>query len=248
MRRHTAHQPGRAESAALGFNKEDHVKPLLRTLTIAVAALSLLAVAASSAQAIEWKIEKNKLGANETITGDNIDPAVKKAVLFKFEVQAIALIIECGVASVSGEIIPTLKGTQKFKLTKCSPVALPECTVEEPIEFSVETELKEFSGTVYNVMKPQGGGKLLFKLTLKGAKCVLAGVHEVKGSTCAKTEIKGEEKESYPVAFTKAHQEACEAGGVESLVFGPGSETANFKGTIWSVLTGGNKGKKWGVG
>jgi hypothetical protein len=224
------------------------LKLLLRTLTIALAALSLMAAAASSAQAIEWKIEKNKLGANETITGDNIDPATKKAVLFKFEVQAISLIVECGTASVPGEIIPTLKGTQKFKLTKCSPVALPNCTVEEPIEFSVETELKEFSGTVYNVMKPQGGGKLLFKLTLKGAQCAPAGVYDVKGEACAKTEIKGEEKESYPVAFTKAHQEACEAGGVESLVYGPLLESANFKGTIWSLLTGGNKGKKWGVG
>ncbi len=77
---------------------------------------------------------------------------------FKFEVQAIALIVECGAASVPGEIIPTVKGTQKFKLTKCSLVAIPECTVEEPIEFAVETELKEISGTIYDVMKPQGVG------------------------------------------------------------------------------------------
>lgn len=224
------------------------MKPMLRTLAIAVAALSLLAVAASSAQAVEWKIEKNKLGANETITGDNIDPATKKAVLFKFEVQAFGLIVECGTVSVTGEIIPTLKGTQKFKLTKCSAVALPNCTVDEPIEFSVETELKEFSGTAYNVMKPQGGGKLLFKLSIKGAGCSAAGVHDVKGEACAKTEMKGVEAVAYQVAFTKAHQEACEAGGVESLVFGAGLESANFKGTIWSILTGGNKGKQWGVG
>jgi len=224
------------------------VKPVLRNLAVALAALSLLPVAASSAQAIEWKIEKNKLAANETITGDNIDPATKTAVPFKFEVSALTLIVECGVASMSGEIIPTVKGTQKIKLTKCAPVALPKCTVEEPIEFSVDTELKEFSGTIYNVMKPTGGGKLLFKLTFQGAECIFKGTWEVKGATCSKTEAKGQEKVSYPFAFTRAHQESCEAGGVESLTFGPGLETANFKGTIWSILSGGNKGKNWGVG
>lgn len=222
------------------------MKSLLRNGAAALAVFVLLAVAASSAQALEWKVAGAKLLAKETITGNNIDPATTKAVPFKFEVPTEgSLVVECPEVTVTGDISPANKGTQKIELKKCIVVASP-CEVEAPPQFSVETELKEFSGVAYNVMKPAGGGALLFNLKLKN--CGIAGNHEIKGEACSKTEAKGVEAVSYPFAFTKAHQESCEAGGITSLVYEPNKEPAYFKGTIWATLSGGNKGKKWGIG
>lgn len=205
-------------------------------LTLLILAMALLTAAAcaSTASAAAWTIEGKTLGE----LGLSEESVTSTATPMSIEVPKLSLKVECELEKGTGKIFAASTDEATMELSKCKVVGSKVCTVTEPIVLKVKTELIKKAGIVYDVLKPLTG-EVIGTLTLKGELCPFPKELKLTGSTAGQLELGEAVKQG--LGFSKA---IAEAAGTSMLA---GANSAFLIGTSNRELSGGKKGKKWGV-
>lgn len=215
---------------------------VLAVLTVA-AAMAGIGAGVAMAASPEWLVEgvevaklKPAEAPKEGATGEFAIASTIAGV--KFEV-------ECD-ADITGRIKPGGQGEATFELTECAFGTPVTCSLAEPAFVAGATQLANLEGTMYDVLKPKVAGGRLATLEFKGAKCAIAGIVVVKGSTCAGIgPEKAEAVFQFPDYAVTALKDCAEAGVATGLHIGV--EPAVIEAETEERLVALNLGEKWGA-
>lgn len=222
-----------------------------------VAALGMLALAASAAQAEgEFKIEGKTL-TELKITEESLEgkAAAGEAGLYKLLIGALNLTILCTAVELRGaaRILPggvihaiTLYLNCTAREDKAGEAEIKSCTVTDteaeamPGMFSITLlgNVVTLGASRFLIVKPSVGTTLA-TIVLKGESCALPEKTELKGTYAAA--IGTEAKELSLTSVGAKLEEELKVG----LTFGKNKATVS--GTTLEELTGSHKGQKWGV-
>lgn len=221
-----------------------------------MAALSLMAIAASSAQAVElghWYTRATPGGA-ETLLNSTGTLVVEKDVMPTLEVAGLNVKVLCtDVESESATIESTGKGAAALAFkTSCearsiSPDAKLPCTVAESIKASVlALPFLHSDGKVYYLFEPSAGTTFT-TLKFGGAECTLPEEVKVTGTAVVEECLHHDFN-----VFLLRHllQEASASlfsSGTLKDALKFGAQSARLNGSIWLKLTGAHNDLEWKV-
>jgi hypothetical protein len=207
-----------------------------------MAALSLMAITATAAQAGEFKVKGNSF-ASQSIKSESVEGQVA---LSEFSVWGLGIQIHCPVGDLSGTIFQG--GTVKLEVLflECQVAGNKNCTIYEQeeenpgkIRTAGEGELIFHNGNHYVKFESEA-----FNIVyIKGAKCTLPEEMVAQGS--AALEVSTALSELVNQSFSNIDYETEELLGVSLFCSAEPSTVLGTEGTI--SLSGTREGQAWGV-
>lgn len=211
-------------------------RPRLPLLTaLAVVALVLVGVMASTAQAFEWHVGGQTLvergAASETTASSGSSLEISSTVLGEETKMSCS-------AATSGEITKSGSGRDTITLSSCAfSKPSPKCEIKGPVALSGQFETVEAGGNLYRKYVPVNG-EYFAKVPI--VNCVIESTPRLTGSFAALPDQSGKELESQPLTFSAP----INASAGAALNLGP--QTASMSGSVSQRLTGTLGSHGWG--
>lgn len=200
------------------------------------AALSLSAVSATAAQALNWGTAEE--GTPYVLSGEaskatsGTAPLILVSTVGKFNVE-----FYCGASTTSGSVTAGGGGTTTISLSGCTVFEPEPCEVS-PITLQAKTELINVGGTTYEKFVP-AKGSWFGTFEFKGSKCALNEVETGIAGSFAGLPPQSERAVNRKLSLSGAINKAA---GLEVKL---GSSTAILAGNITEHLSSAPAGSSW---
>jgi hypothetical protein len=214
------------------------------------AAMASSALAAAVTKDVPWTIEKTALVGSETVTSSGSGILISEVGTTKLELNSTGLeCVGCSIENVGGVGTGSAIGKGKLKFTGVTVTKPATCAVEggavETLPLKIKADYMIGETANYVLFEPEATTEpkfATFKLIKGSGSCPIAGTYSVTGSDYVKTNnATGVLEVSQGV--TASGTINSEAGGELKL----GEKKAELNGTAAFVLSGANKGKKFGT-
>jgi hypothetical protein len=210
-------------------------------LTCALAVLTLGAIVATSAQAVEaeWAINETtlselKLEKEETALAGGP---------FSILIPSAEATIECKTVGGSGAILKGGKTKLVASLSSCETLKKPACKPTKSIVIEANSELLEVEGNLYDKLSPVGETLATIEF---GKECSFGEKVSIKGTVAAEDTLEPEVKQKlvFSEAISGAINKDLEKESKSPLQLTFGKSTAFLSGKIIAELSGGNAGQR----